>query len=98
AAAGVDELLGRLGNDGIAVVIEPIDQGADRGVILIFDDRGVIERAQQRSAALKFLEQALVVDIETERLRGRIQVTSINKNRDSGGLFIRHKGPLLSVR
>jgi len=30
AAAGVDELLGELGNDGIAVIVEPIDEGADR--------------------------------------------------------------------
>ena len=31
APAGlVDEFLGRLGDDGIAVVVEPIDQWADR--------------------------------------------------------------------
>jgi hypothetical protein len=37
--------LGRLGDDGVAVVIEPIDQGTDRGLLLIFNDRDVIERA-----------------------------------------------------
>src|SRR3954466_12078289 len=37
-AAGVDEFLGRLGNDGVAVVIEPVDQRPDRGIFLILDD------------------------------------------------------------
>ena len=55
-------------DDGVAVVIEPVDQGTDRREFLIFDDRGVVERAQQRSATLEFLEQALVVDVKTERL------------------------------
>ncbi len=48
AAAGlVDEFLGRLGHDGVAVVVEPVDQGPDRRIFLILDHRGVIERAQQ---------------------------------------------------
>ena len=39
AAAGlVDEFLRRLGDDGVAVVVEPIDQRADRRVFLILDD------------------------------------------------------------
>jgi len=42
AAAGVDEFLGRLGDDGVAVIIEPVDQRTDRRIFLIFDDRGVI--------------------------------------------------------
>jgi hypothetical protein len=42
----VDEFLGRLGDHGVAVVVEPIDQGADRRIFLILNDRGVVERAQ----------------------------------------------------
>ncbi len=76
AAGGVDEFFGRLGDDGEAVVIEPVDQGTDRRIFLIFDDRGVVERAQQRAAALEFLEKALVVDVEAERLRRRIKMKS----------------------
>ncbi len=45
AAAGlVDEFLGGLGNDRIAVVVKPIDQRPDRGIFLILDHGGVIER------------------------------------------------------
>jgi hypothetical protein len=85
AAAGVDEFLGRLGHDGVAVVIEPIDQGTDRRIFLIFDDRGVIKRAQTRSAALEFLEQALVIDVETERLGRRIEIGAIDEQRNLVG-------------
>ncbi len=49
-AAGVDELLGRLGDNGIAIVVEPVDQGTNRRKLLIFDDSGVVEGAQQRAA------------------------------------------------
>jgi hypothetical protein len=79
-----------LGDHGVAVVIEPVDQGANRGIFLIFNDRGVIERAHQRAAALKFLEKALVVDVEAERLGGRIQVGAIDKERDLVGIWCRH--------
>src|SRR6202012_2364253 len=82
AAAGVDEFLGRLRDDGVAVVVEPVDQGTDRRIFLIFDDRGVIERAQQGSTALEFLEQTLVVNVEAERLGGCVEVGAINKERD----------------
>src|SRR6202023_4288882 len=41
APAGVDEFLGRLGDDGVAVVIEPVDQGTKRGELLILDYRSV---------------------------------------------------------
>ena len=67
-AAGVDEFLGGLGDHRVPVVVEPVDQRPNRRVLLIFDDRRVIERAQQGAAALEFLEEALVVDIESERL------------------------------
>src|SRR5882757_6324159 len=60
AAAGVDEFLGGLGDDGVAVVVEPVDQRTDRGIFLILDNRRVVEGPQQRTAALEFLEKALV--------------------------------------
>jgi hypothetical protein len=51
-------------------------------MFLILTDRGVIERAQQRSAALEFLQQALVVDVEPKRLGGCIKVGAIDKERN----------------
>jgi hypothetical protein len=59
AAGGVDVFLGRLGYDGVAVVIQPIDQGADRREVLIFNDCGVIESAQQGAATLNSLGRRL---------------------------------------
>ena len=73
---------------GIAIVVEPIDQRADGGVFLILDARGVIECAQQHAATLKFLQQAPVIDIEAERLGGRMQIGAIDEQRDVEG--IRH--------
>ena len=81
-AAGVDEFLGRLGNDGVAVVVQPVDQRADRREFRILNDCGVIERAQQRSGTLEFLEQALVVYVETERLGCRVEIGAIDEQRD----------------
>ena len=83
-AAGVGELLDRLGDHGIAVVVEPIDQGPDRRIFLILDDRGVVERAKYRAATLEFLEQSLVIHIETERLAGRMKIGAIDKECDLG--------------
>ena len=85
AAGGVDELLGRLGDDGVAVVVEPVDQRPDRGVLLILDDRGVVERPQQRPAALKLLQQALVIDVEAQSFRRRVEIGSIDEERDLVG-------------
>jgi hypothetical protein len=46
AAAGlVDEFLGCLGDDRVAVVVEPIDQRPDRGVFLVLDHGCVIKGA-----------------------------------------------------
>src|SRR5437588_6315899 len=88
AASGlVDELLGGLGDDRVAVVIEPIDQWPDRGVLLILDHRGVIERAQQIAARLELAQQSLVVDVETQRLGGRVEVRAVDEQR---GLFGGH--------
>ncbi len=88
AAAGlVDELLGRLGDDRVAVVVEPIDQGTDRGILLILDHGGIIERTQQVSARLKLAQQPLVVDVETERLGGGVEVGAVDEQRDLFGRY-----------
>ena len=94
AAAGVDELLGGLGDDGVAVVIEPIDERADRRVFLILDNGRVIERPHQRPAALEFLEQTPVIDVETQVARGGIEVGSIDEQGGAFGRQQQHGDPL----
>ena len=67
AAAGlVNELLGRFGDDRVAVVIEPIDQRADRGIFLILDHGCVVEGAQKISARLKLAQQPFVIDVKAQ--------------------------------
>jgi hypothetical protein len=75
-------ILGGLGDNGVAVVVEPIDQRADRGILLILDHGGIIERTQQVSARLELTQQPLVVDVETEGLGGGVEVCAVDKQRD----------------
>lgn len=67
-SAGHDVFLGRLGDDRVAVVVQPIDQRPDRGVLLILHYGSVVERPEQYPPTFKFAEQPLVIDIELERL------------------------------
>ena len=83
AAAGlVDELLGGLGDDAVAVVVEPIDQRPDRRIFLILDHGGVIEGAHQVAAGLEFAQQPLVVDVEAERFGGGVEVGAVDEQSD----------------
>ena len=83
APAGlVDEFLGRLGDDAVAVVVEPVDQRPDRGIFLILDHGGVIEGAQQIAARVKLAQEPLVVDVETERLGGGVEIGAVNEQSD----------------
>ena len=73
AAAGlVDEFLGRLGDNRIAVVVEPIDKRANRRILLILDHGGVIEGAQQVPTGVKFTQQSLVIYVEAQGFRGGV--------------------------
>ena len=81
-AGRVDELLGRLGHDAVAVIVEPVDQRPDRGVFLVLDQRRVVKCPHQIAAALEFLQQPLVVDIETEGFCRRVEVGAVDKEGD----------------
>jgi hypothetical protein len=78
----IDEFLGRLGHDAVAVVIEPVDQRPDRRIFLVLDDSGVIECTQEIAARVKLAQETLVVDIETERLGGGIEIGAVNEQCD----------------
>src|SRR3712207_4954270 len=82
AAARVDELLGGLRHNPVAVVVEPVNQGTNGGIFLIFDERRIIEGTYQIAAALKLLQEPLVVDVESECLRGRVKICAVNEERD----------------
>ena len=83
APAGlIDEFLGRLGHDAVAVVVEPVDQRPDRRIFLILDHGSVIEGPQEIAARVKLAQQPLVVDIEPERLGGGIEIGAVNEQCD----------------
>jgi hypothetical protein len=92
-AAGVDEFLDRLSDDGVTVVIEPVDHRTDRRKFLILDNCRVIECAYQGGPTLEFLEQAFVVDVEAERFRGCIEICAVDKDSDLT-LNLGHSYPL----
>ena len=51
ATAGlIDKFFGRLGDDRIAVVVEPVDQRTDGRIFLILDHCRVVKGAQQVAA------------------------------------------------
>jgi hypothetical protein len=66
---------------GEAVVMQPVDQRADRRIFLVFQQRRVVEGAQQLAAAHEFLPQKLVVDVEPKRLGRGIKVRPIDEQR-----------------
>src|SRR6266516_3222149 len=58
---------------------EPVDQGSDRRIFLVLGHGGVIECAQEIAARVKLAQETLVVDIETERLGGGVEIGAVNE-------------------
>ena len=72
AALAVGELLGWLSDHIKAVIVQPVDQRADRRIFVIFQQSCIIKRAQKLTTAHKFAAQQLIVDIKPERFRGGV--------------------------
>ena len=70
----------RLGDDGISVVAEPIEQNS--GCIKILSDNGIVRCPNDRALTLKFRQQPLEVDIEAERPACRVQICAIDEECD----------------
>jgi len=56
ASARVGILLRRLGDDPIAVIVEPVDQRPNGGILLIFNQGGVIIGPQDITATAKIFQ------------------------------------------
>ena len=80
---GVGELLGWLRDQRVAVVVEPVDQGPDRRIFLIFDEGGVIESANEAGLARELFPQTLIVNVETERTGGGVKIGAVDEKADS---------------
>src|SRR5215471_4837892 len=70
----VGELLCRFCYHRVAIVIEPVDQRSDWRILLIFDQRRVIEGPDQPSLGAEQFEQTSVVYVECETASGGIQI------------------------
>ena len=68
-AAGIDEFLHRLRNHAVAVVVQPIDQRADRDIVAVFGDRGVIKCTNKLAAIFECSQQKLEIDLDAERFQ-----------------------------
>ena len=74
ASGGVGEFLGRLGDHGVAVIVQPVDQRADRRILLVLDHGGVVEGPDQPTFIRENSQKTLVVDVEIQRPRGGVKV------------------------
>ncbi len=83
AAGGVGKFLGRLGDHGVAIVVEPVDQGPDRGIFLVLDQRGVVEGAHQDALLGEEFEEALVVDVKAECAGGGVEIRAVDEQPDT---------------
>src|SRR5215813_10329300 len=81
ATVDVGELLGRLRHHRVAVVVEPIDQWTDRGILLVLHKRCIVERSYELTLRSEESEETLIVDVEAKPLGGCVQVCAIDENR-----------------
>src|SRR6516162_5282507 len=83
AAKRVGELLGGFGHHGVAVVVEPIHERTDRGVLLILSERRIVERTHQLTFGSKQSQEALIVDVEPKCLGSCVKVRTVDEEREA---------------
>ena len=76
----VPVLLRRLGDRRVPIVLEPIDERAERVRPVVVDQRRIIERAHELGLLAKHMQQPLEVDAEAERSTGGVKVRAVNEN------------------
>jgi hypothetical protein len=79
-SAVVDEFIRRLGDDGVAVVVQPVDERPCRGILLILEHCGEVKRPEQAISLVEFGKQAPVVDVKPQRLGGRVQIGAVDEH------------------
>src|SRR5690606_15039616 len=82
ASLAVGVLLRRLRDHAEAVVVKPVDKRSDRRVVVVLQQRGVVERTQQLAPALEFLPEKLVVYVESQRLCRGVEVRPVDEQRE----------------
>src|SRR5579863_1623096 len=79
----IDVFLRSLRDDRITVIVEPIDKRSDSRMVLIFNDRRIVEGPDQSASAGKHRKQTLIVDVKTNCFDRAVKVWSVNKERGS---------------
>jgi hypothetical protein len=91
AALAVGELAGRLGHQGEAVVVQPVDQRPDRGILLVLGDGGVVIGPHQQAALAELVQQLAVVDVEAQGLGGGKEIGPVDEQRQALGRVEGHE-------
>jgi hypothetical protein len=65
------------GDEREAVIIKPVNEWLDGGVLIVHDHGGVVERPEKMTALLKKIFQLAEVNIQTRRPRDAMQVRPI---------------------
>src|SRR5207237_1147254 len=73
---GIDEFLGGLGDDRIAVIVQPIEQRANRGIFLVFDQSCIVEATNEIAATLIFFQHLSIIDVQAKTLGGPVSLCS----------------------
>src|SRR5690606_22169598 len=85
SAARVRELLRRLGHQGVAIVVEPVDQRPYGGIFLVFHQGRIVEGTHQATLGREMFEQPLVVDVEPKPACCSVKVGAVDKE---GNAFV----------
>ena len=97
STGGVGEFLGRLGDHGVAVVVEPIDQRPNRGVFLIFHQGCVVISAHEATVLVEDLVEPPIIDVKTQGPGRGVEIGAVDEERDAFFSVKPHSEPFLVV-
>ena len=90
AAGGVRELLRRLGDDGVAVVAEPVHERPQRRILVGLQQRGVVVGANQVALLAEVGEQVLVVHVEPQGAGCGVEVGPVDEDGEAFAAVVGH--------
>ena len=82
-AHGVGVFLGGLCHHAVTVVMQPVDQRTDRGIILSLHQGGIVISAHQLAPTVELLPQQLVIDVKSQGLGRGIEIGSVDEDRQA---------------
>src|ERR1019366_8231354 len=96
-AGGVGELLGGLGDQGVAVVRQPVGQRLQRRIFIGFQHGRVVVCSNDVCFSPKILQEVAIVDIEAEVARGGVEIGAVYEQSNTLVWQEMHGGDLLDT-